>query len=411
VTRGRSIRRILAALLMLGLTAAAGWAIPAAGAASEEAHLRPGDQVTIAALGAGCDVNEDTAGDVSVACGTPNGTDPRIGSFTDAISDRGASLVQVNAGGQPRIVKVLEQPAASGPAFDSPTRAAVSTTGPATGGTWYIGGTHIACGTTKTPIGKAIACFVFDRRAGSISGTIPTGSYGIFINRDRTELIESTAGGHPRLVVERKQPFPSGPTTHTITLGQPVTVLEADCPSACQVLSETTAIQDLEGTKAEPLAVPRAGRISEFTLSLGRPSPADQAYFDQQDGGAPAAALAVLRRTATSSGATAYQLVGNTNAVPLTTADLGGKLYVSVTPTVPVRKGDLIGVTTPTWAPVIATSPNDAGVDSRPADVCGTSQQYTTQSALTAIDDTSPFACRFSGIRILLTAKLRYVGG
>ena len=103
------------------------------------------------------------------------------------------------------------------------------------------------------------------------------------------------------------------------------------------------------GKYNSPLTIPRDGTIVAWTISLSLPTASQIAYFDKNEGGPSEAGIAILKNTK----GLGYQLVGSSPLVQLQPF-FGEKAQFALTTTIPVKKGERIGLTVPTWAPALA---------------------------------------------------------
>jgi len=66
-----------------------------------------------------------------------------------------------------------------------------------------------------------------------------------------------------------------------IDLGALDPVLKPGCPGTpCYAISRTTGYQTRSGSKKSPMVVSRNGRIVAWTISLGKPTKKQIAFFD-----------------------------------------------------------------------------------------------------------------------------------
>ncbi len=142
------------------------------------------------------------------------------------------------------------------------------------------------------------------------------------------------------------------------------------CPEACSVITRTTAMPVSTNGDRNVYAVPGAGTIVAWSMTLGAPSAADRKALERQLGRARAQ-LTVLRR-GKSVAATAVA------SSPLKYLDpyFGGEVTFALPQTIAVRKGDLIGLTVSSWAPnlVQGYDTKTSWRASRPAGRCGGSK-------------------------------------
>lgn len=129
------------------------------------------------------------------------------------------------------------------------------------------------------------------------------------------------------------------------------------CPgNPCLAVTRTTGFQTTAGQRRNVFAAPAAGRVVAVTLSLGRPNATQVGFFNRQGGGPARVAVAVLR-PATGSTATSPRYLLNAQSTEFALERHFGTtvqfpLYTSLL----VRRGDIVALSVPTWAPVLAVS-------------------------------------------------------
>lgn len=187
--------------------------------------------------------------------------------------------------------------------------------------------------------------------------------------------------------------------------------------SECLVVSRTSGFQSRIGTIKSPDVIPRAGRIVAWTISLGNPTSADTKYFNEHEGGEAEAALGILEpirpkrlpRKSKKKGKAptpevTYKLVAQTPLVKL-------EPYFGITAQFPletsiaVRKGDLVVLTAPTWAPALALSQGKTTTwrASRPKSGCTMTSEPTAQIRTGVVRH---YACEYVEARLTYSATL-----
>jgi hypothetical protein len=175
------------------------------------------------------------------------------------------------------------------------------------------------------------------------------------------------------------------------------------CPgSPCLAVSRTTGFQVKVGSVRNPLSVPRNGTIVAWTISLGKPNATQVKFFDTNEGGAAEAGIAVLRPQKKPN--LTYKLVAQS---PLTKLEpyFGKTAQFPLTTTIQVKKGDVIALTVPTWAPALALGFGDdtSWRASRQKKGC---TNTSTQSDHTAIGTPVQYYCLYQTARLTYSATL-----
>lgn len=182
-------------------------------------------------------------------------------------------------------------------------------------------------------------------------------------------------------------------------LGTTTPATVPSCPaSPCLAVSRTTGFQVKVGKVANPLRVPRAGSIVAWTIALGKPNATQIKFFNANEGGAAEAGIAVLRPQKSPN--LTYKLIAQSPLVKLQ-AYFGKTAQFPLASTIVAKKGDVVALTVPTWAPALALGfGNDTSWRaSRPRKQCTST---STQTAQTAIGGEVQYYCLY------LTARLTY---
>jgi hypothetical protein len=173
------------------------------------------------------------------------------------------------------------------------------------------------------------------------------------------------------------------------------------CPGApCLAVSRTTGFQVKVGADNQLVSIPKDGSIVAWTLSLGNPNKAQIAYFNAQEGGAPEAGLAILR----AGPHLTYRLLASTPYQALTPY-FGETVQFPLAQSIPVKKGQIIALTVPTWAPALALGfGNDTSWRASRAKAKCTDTQ--TPSMHTTLQSVVQYTCLYRTARLTYSATL-----
>jgi hypothetical protein len=162
-----------------------------------------------------------------------------------------------------------------------------------------------------------------------------------------------------------------------IEVGVAPTEASPTCPSSpCLAVSRTTGYQTKVVDDRNTFVVPRAGRIVAWTVSLGNPDERQIDFFDSNYGAA-SARLTVLRR-----GERLYSRVVAQSPVVQLAPYFGQQVQFPLDIALPVRRGYMVALTVPTWAPALTQLLDDGSSwrASRPKDGCDDTESQTAQS-------------------------------
>jgi hypothetical protein len=210
--------------------------------------------------------------------------------------------------------------------------------------------------------------------------------------------------------------LPAPASAQTVQLGQTTTPLSAPaCPKQSSlanchiVLTRTTALQMMSDAVINPMRVNQQGWIVSFTVGLSRlvAKPKERAGIikglDSRYGGAPELAISVMQPEPGNT----YKLVAQSGVYNLTPF-LGQLLQqpMSVPPrfssftALPVLRGDVVALTVPTWAPVLALDLPGSQFSYRQSRRANCNNPAAAQTAQTHVGASANFGCYYAGTRL-----------
>jgi len=194
-----------------------------------------------------------------------------------------------------------------------------------------------------------------------------------------------------------------------IDLGALDPVLKPGCPGTpCYAISRTTGYQTRSGSKKSPMVVSRNGRIVAWTISLGKPTKKQIAFFDSKLGGEATAQLTVLSVTKKSKKTPKAKdgaVVSREGELVKLKPYFGRTVQIALQRSIWVKKGQIIALTVPTWAPALATGLDSTTVwnASRGKGQCEDTQGQTSQLAVKQFSD---YYCKYTTARITYSALM-----
>jgi hypothetical protein len=180
--------------------------------------------------------------------------------------------------------------------------------------------------------------------------------------------------------------------------------LRGSCPGiptddqSCQALTKVTAYQAKVGPDRQLYQAPADGRIVAWTLALGNPKASQIAFFEKNYGGTAQAAIVVL-----DEGKKLSRTVVAKGPVTKLTDYMGQTVQFPLIQTLPIKKGQYVALTVPTWAPVmqLGLGADTSWRSSRSASGCG---DVTIQFALLGSRSDALFRCLYKGVRLTYSA-------
>ena len=197
--------------------------------------------------------------------------------------------------------------------------------------------------------------------------------------------------------------LPAGAQAKVIEIGQEGTndSMVPACPGKpCLAVSRTTGYQAKVGTDRGLMTVPANGRIVAWTITLANPNKAQVNFFTRNYGGAAQAGISILK--------VAPHLRDTVKiAGPLVSLQpyFGGTAQFPLANSIPVRKGDLVALTVPTWAPAlqVGLGGDTSWRASRTKKKC---KDTSTQTAQLNVGDKAVYYCLYRTARLTYTATL-----
>ncbi len=197
--------------------------------------------------------------------------------------------------------------------------------------------------------------------------------------------------------------FPAAPAgARIIEIGSASAPGAPSCPTnPCQAVSRTTGYQAKVGAKRQVMAAPADGKIVAWTITLGSPGQAPDQLLQRQ----------LRRRRArrgSRSSSPARSCATSVNGhSPLQRLQpyFGTTVQFPLDRTLTVRKGYLVALTVPSWAPALALGMDNGTLwrASRPTSAC---DEPGTQSAQLGLGNQVPYRCLYRTARLTYSATM-----
>jgi hypothetical protein len=173
------------------------------------------------------------------------------------------------------------------------------------------------------------------------------------------------------------------------------------CPgSPCRAIPRTTGFQVKVGDERAVNEIKQDGRIVAWTLTLGKPGPKQTAFFNENLGGESQAQLTIIR-----PGKHLYFRVMAQGEPIKLQPYFGQKVQIPLEKSIPVKKGWIVAVTVPTWAPALAL--DQPGTTSwRASRSKGKCDDFNSQSAQTQTNNVVRFYCLYRTARLAYSATI-----
>lgn len=182
-------------------------------------------------------------------------------------------------------------------------------------------------------------------------------------------------------------------------IGATIPTTVPSCPGTpCLAVSRTTGFQVKVGTAGSPMTIPHSGALVAWTISLGQPNATQIKFFNEHEGGVAEAGVAVLQPQKKPN--LTYKLIAQSPMVKLEKW-FGKTAEFPLETALQTKKGDIVALTVPTWAPALALGFGETTSwrASRQKGQCLTTSAQTTQ---TTLGKNVQYYCLY------LTARLTY---
>jgi hypothetical protein len=219
----------------------------------------------------------------------------------------------------------------------------------------------------------------------------------------RSSMAVALAGCLAILVATAAGAFAATSSRTTVVLGSTATVPDPSCPELpCQAVGSVTGFQVSTDQSSLPFLVRKAGKVKAWTLTLAQPTSKQRSFFNGFFGTPPEARLAILRRVP-GTNPPRYNLRSQ-GSIHVLSPYLGQTVKFGAS--LKVEKGDVVGLTIPTWAPAFAQdlSAKNAWRASREPGKCTNTTDVRQGEPQQQIGKRATYGCRYSTARLLYTA-------
>jgi hypothetical protein len=195
--------------------------------------------------------------------------------------------------------------------------------------------------------------------------------------------------------------FPAFASAEIIEVGKVDPPATPSCPAKpCLAVSRTTGYQAKVGATRGLMTIPQDGSLVAWTISLGKPGTKQTSFFNDKLGGEAQAQITVLNpRRKLRSRAVAQ---GDPQKL---TPFFGTTVQFPLAKSIPVKKGWVVALTVPTWAPALAVG---LGADTswRASRGKGTCEDTSTLTTQTQPNQLAQYFCLYKTARLAYSATL-----
>jgi hypothetical protein len=192
-------------------------------------------------------------------------------------------------------------------------------------------------------------------------------------------------------------------------------VIAPVCPSGVSasnctiILTRVTALETVRDGTTYPTRVTQAGTISAFTVGLSQLSSnktTDNSiihYLDTTYGGTSRLALTVLAPGGGKKTQWRWKVVAQ-SPVYHVQPYLGSVVRIPLSTSIPVSRGDVVALTTPTWAPVLSIDLNSKSFAYRQSRQYNCTKPPASSQAQLTVGENTSYGCDYPGTRLEYSA-------
>ena len=196
--------------------------------------------------------------------------------------------------------------------------------------------------------------------------------------------------------------LPASPASARIVeIGRTDDAPAPSCPARpCYAISRTTGYQAKIGPNRGLYTVPQDGKLVAWTIRLGRPGTRQTEFFEQTYGGPAQAGITVIR-----PGKKLYGRVVTQSPIYQLKPYFGQTVQFPLGRAMNVKKGYLVALTVPTWAPALSVglASDTSWRASRARDLCNDLKTQTSQMRLGSL---TQYRCLYKTARLTYSATL-----
>jgi hypothetical protein len=198
-----------------------------------------------------------------------------------------------------------------------------------------------------------------------------------------------------------------GAAPQVAVLGQTSPVPPAACPqSPCEAVGSVTGFQSQAGSVAKPFVAPFNGKMVAWSLTLSKPKASQQSFFNNFYGSTPQARIGVVSQVPDKD-PPRYELLRQ-SPIEVLTPYLGRTVTFALDQPMTVKKGDIIALTIPTWAPSFAVGLDDSSGwrASRKSGACTKTADIKESRPQQKVGSNKQYGCFYKTARLLYTATV-----
>ncbi len=175
------------------------------------------------------------------------------------------------------------------------------------------------------------------------------------------------------------------------------------------ILTRVTALETIRDGATYPTKVTQAGTITAFTVGLSQLSGSKSTqntyihYLDSTYGGTSRVALTVLAPGGGKASQWRWKVVAQ-SPVYHVEPYLGSVVRLPLATSIPVKRCEVVALTTPTWAPVLTINLNSKSYAYRQSRRSNCNNPPASSQAQLTVGENTSYACDYPGTRLEYSA-------
>jgi hypothetical protein len=198
--------------------------------------------------------------------------------------------------------------------------------------------------------------------------------------------------------------LPPAASATVVELGAGAGPAKSNCPNdPCEAIGRVTGYQGRSGTLADPFRIPRSGKIVAFTVTLAKVNRTQIDFFNGLYGSPPSVRLSILRVGKTRKTRLNHRLIRQSKVYSVQRYLGSTPSFALDTPLV-VKRGYVVALTVPTWAPAFAFSGLSSRNWWRSSRKKGDCRNASQRAAQQQVGGVVRYGCTYRRARLLYTA-------
>jgi hypothetical protein len=198
--------------------------------------------------------------------------------------------------------------------------------------------------------------------------------------------------------------LPQAASARVTELGSGAGPARSNCPNdPCEAIGRVTGYQGRSGNVRNPFLIRRSGKIVAFTVTLARVTAQQKMFFDNLYGGPASVRLSILRKGKRRRTRLNHRLIRQSRTYRVDRYFGSSPSFALDEPLV-VKRGYIVALTVPRWAPVFAFSGLNGRNWWRSSRQRGECRDATQRAAQQRLRSIVRYGCTYFRARLLYTA-------